>query len=75
MPASSFLSNEPILCLVPSIVISALYFSPVLYTPIKPVVELGLPRLFGVVEEADEEEEGFPRFFWISSRFNRGRLL
>ena len=61
--------------MVPSIVIIALYFFPTLYTPIKPVVALGLPRLFGVVEEADEEEKGFPRFFGVSSRFNRGRLL
>jgi hypothetical protein len=43
--------------MVPSIVISAMYFSPYLYTPIKPVAALGFPRFFGVVEEEDEDED------------------
>ena len=32
------------------------YFSPILDTPIKPVVGLDFPRFFGVVEEEEEEE-------------------
>ena len=38
-------------------VICAMYFSPALDTPIKPVVGLGLPRFFGVVEEEEDNEE------------------
>jgi hypothetical protein len=34
-----------------------MYFSPFLYTPIKPVVALGFPRFFLVVEEDEEEDE------------------
>ena len=42
---------------MPSIVARAWYFSPYLYTPIKPVAALGFPRLFGVVEEENEDED------------------
>ena len=42
---------------MPSIVICALYSSPYLYTPIKPVVALGFPCFFGAVEEEEKEEE------------------
>ena len=58
MPASSFVLNVPRLNLTPLIVVFALYFSPFLYTPIKPVEGLGFPCIFWVVEvEEDEEEE------------------
>ena len=42
---------------MPSILISALNFSPALYTPIKPVVALGFPRFLVVVKEEEDEEE------------------
>ena len=56
-PASSFVLNVPIKCFVRSIQICAMYFSPFLDTPIKPVVALGFPRFFWVVEEEEEEED------------------
>jgi hypothetical protein len=34
-----------------------MYCSPFLCTPIKPVVALGFPRFFGVVEVEEEDEE------------------
>ena len=58
MPASSFVLNVPgRLNLTPLIVVFTLYFSPFLYTPIKPVVGLGFPCIFWVVEVEEEEEE------------------
>ena len=42
---------------MPSIVARAWYFSPYLYTPIKPVAALGFPRFFGLVKEEEEEDE------------------
>ena len=37
--------------------ICATYFSPFLYTPIKPVVVLGFPRFFWFVADEDEEDD------------------
>jgi hypothetical protein len=42
---------------VPSILVFATYFSPLLCTPIKPVVALGFPRFFVVVKEEEDEED------------------
>ena len=58
MPACSFVSNLPRLFVLPPILIIALYLSPLLDTPIKPVFWLGVPRFFWVpVDEEEEEEE------------------
>ena len=71
MPASSFVLNVPRLNLTPLIVVFALYFSPFLYTPIKPVVGLGFPCNFWVVEkEEDGDDDGLECrlfFFFVAA--------